>query len=80
MWPIASVYKGLHTFPKGISLKVNAIAWLEFELAFFKAAVHYFSHYVLETPHRFYNFLVISKSLFIIFHSFIYLFFYSMLS
>ena len=32
------------SFPKGISLKVNIIARLEFELAFFEAAVPHFSH------------------------------------
>ena len=25
--------KGFHTFPEGISTKVNVIAWLQFELA-----------------------------------------------
>ena len=24
--------KGIHTFPEGVSLKMNLIAWLEFEL------------------------------------------------
>ena len=30
---------GFHTFPKGKSPKVNLIAQLEFELAYFEAAV-----------------------------------------
>ena len=33
----------IHTFPKGVSLKVNVIAWLEFELTYFKAPVQHFS-------------------------------------
>ena len=32
------------TFPIGINLKVNVIAWLEFELAYFETAVQHFSH------------------------------------
>ena len=31
--------KGIHTFPKGIRLKVNVIVQLEFELINFKVAV-----------------------------------------
>ena len=38
--------KGVHAFLKGISLKVNIIVWLEIELAYFKATVQHFSHYV----------------------------------
>ena len=38
-----------HTFPKCINPKVNFIARLEFELAFFKATVQYFSHYATGT-------------------------------
>ena len=30
---------GFHTFPKAISLKVNAIGQLEFELTYFKVAI-----------------------------------------
>ena len=33
------------TFPKSISLKVNVIAWLEFELTVYKVAVQHISHY-----------------------------------
>ena len=29
-----------HTFPKGICPKVNVIAWLEYELAYYNSAVH----------------------------------------
>ena len=43
--PIAGGDKGERTFPKGISPKVNVIARLEFELAYFEAAVQRFSHY-----------------------------------
>ena len=36
--------KGAHTFPKGICPKVNVIAWLEYELAYYDSAVHRFNH------------------------------------
>ena len=42
--------KGVHTFPKGISPKLNFISRLEFELAYFKAAVLYLSHHAMGTP------------------------------
>ena len=35
---------GVHTFPKGICLKVNAIALLEFEFAYHDSVVQYFNH------------------------------------
>ena len=41
--------KGVHAFLKGISSKMNIIAQLEFELAYFKATVQYFNHYTRET-------------------------------
>ena len=46
--------KGVHTFPKGISLKVKAIVWLEFELAYYDSTyysvgVQYISHNVMGT-------------------------------
>ena len=34
----------IHTFPKGISPKVNVIALLEFELAYYDVAVQHISH------------------------------------
>ena len=37
--------KWVHTFSRGISLKVKAIAQLEFELAYFEAAIKYFTCY-----------------------------------
>ena len=37
--------KGVHTFPKGICLKVNVIALLEYELADCDFTVHRFNHY-----------------------------------
>ena len=37
--------KEVHILPKGITLKVNVIAQIEFKLAFFEAAVKHFSHY-----------------------------------
>ena len=44
--------KGVHTFPKGICLKVNIIARLEYELAYYDSAVHRFNHYTTRTPPR----------------------------
>ena len=41
--------KEVHTFPKGISLKVNVIVQLELELAYFEAAVLHFNHCVMGT-------------------------------
>ncbi len=41
--------KGFHTFPKGICLKVNVIARLEHELAYYDSAVHRFNHYTTRT-------------------------------
>ena len=35
----------VHTFPKGISPKVNAVVQLEFKFAYFEAGVQNFSHY-----------------------------------
>ena len=43
--------KGVHTFPKGICPKVNVIARLEYELAYYDSAVHRFNHYATRTPH-----------------------------
>ena len=42
---------GVHTFPKGICPKVNVIARLEYELAYYDSAVHRFNHYTTRTPH-----------------------------
>ena len=42
--------KGVHTFPKGICPKVNVIAWLEYELAYYDSVVHRFNHYTTRTP------------------------------
>ena len=41
----------VHTFPKGISSKVNVIPWLEFELTYFKLTVQHFRSYAMETPY-----------------------------
>ena len=43
--------KRVHTFPKGICLKVNVIAWLEYGLAYYNSAVHRFNHYTMRTSH-----------------------------
>ena len=42
--------KGVHTFPKGIFPKVNVIARLEYELAYYDSAVYRFNHYTKRTP------------------------------
>ena len=44
------VSKGVHTFPKGISLKVTIIAWMEFELTFYNVTVQHVSHDTTGTP------------------------------
>ena len=41
--------KGVHTFPKAISLKMNIKVKLEFELTYLKITVQHFSHYATET-------------------------------
>ena len=38
------------TFPKGICPKVNVIARLEFELAYYDSAVQRFNHYTFPLP------------------------------
>ena len=47
--------KGVHTFPKGICPKVNVIARLEYELAYYDSAVHRFNHYTTRTPFNGFN-------------------------
>ena len=42
--------KEVHTFPKSICSKVNVIAQLEYELAYYDSAVHRFNHYTTRTP------------------------------
>ena len=42
--------KGVHTFPKGICPKVNVIARLKYELAYFDSADHRFKHYTTKIP------------------------------
>ena len=41
--------KEVFTFPKGISLKVNVITWLEFKLACYDITVQNISHYATGT-------------------------------
>ena len=50
--------KGVHTFPKGICPKVNVIARLQCELAYYDSAVHRFNQYTTRThpPERFRRF------------------------
>ena len=42
--------KGVHAFPKGICPKVNIIAWLGFELAYYDSVDHRFNHYTTKAP------------------------------
>ena len=41
--------KGFHIFPTGICLKVNFVAWLEFELTYFEIIVQHFQQYTMKT-------------------------------
>ena len=45
---IAGRIRWVHTFSKGISPKVNVIARLEFELAYFETAIQHLSHYTID--------------------------------
>ena len=42
---------GVHAFPKSINPKVNIIAQLGIELAYFETAVQHFRYYAMGTPH-----------------------------
>ena len=45
-------YKSVHSFPKSINLKVNTIAWLEFELVCYNVTILYVNHCATEiSPH-----------------------------
>ena len=43
--------KVVHSFHKGIRPKVNIIAWLGFELAYYNVAFQHINHYTTETLH-----------------------------
>ena len=45
-----NVYPIYYLFPKGICLKVNVLARLEYELAFYDSAVHRLNHYTTSPP------------------------------
>ena len=47
--PVTGRIRGFYTFPKGIYPKVNVIARLEFELAYYDSAVYRFNHYIMRT-------------------------------
>ena len=49
IYPIPSGYKEVLTFSKNISLKVNIIAQLEFDLPDYDLAVQHVSYYDMET-------------------------------
>ena len=40
--------RSFNNFSKGINLKVNLIALLEFKLTYFKVRVQHFSHYTVK--------------------------------
>ena len=42
--------KGFHAFPKSICPKMNPIAWLEFELAYYDSTIQRFNHYATRNP------------------------------
>ena len=44
------IHRFADTFPNGISPKVNIIARLEFELAYYDVTVQNFIHYSMRTP------------------------------
>ena len=48
--PEVALYKKVYRFSKRICPKVNVIAWLEFELAYYISAVQRFNHYTTRTP------------------------------
>ena len=43
--------ENVYTFLKGISLKVNVIAWQEFKFIYYDVAVQHVSYYAMETSH-----------------------------
>ena len=55
--------KGVITFAKRFSAKLNLIAWLEFQLAYFKTVVQHFSHYTtMGTSRHQIQFIVIARA------------------
>ena len=61
--------KGVYTFPKGISPKVNVIARLEIELAYFKAAVQSLSHSCSLFIDSFFLIIYLMSNVQFVFHS-----------
>ena len=51
------VNKGVDIFPKSKNPKVNLIAWLEFELAWYNVSGLYISHYVMRTSLGVFSFI-----------------------
>ena len=47
---LVNIYKAMPAFPKGICLKVNLRAQLEFELAYYDVTVYHVSHYATKSP------------------------------
>ena len=49
-------------FHKVINPKVNVIAWLEFELAYFEAAIQHVSHYTTKIDLYFLTIIILLKN------------------
>ena len=52
----------VHAFLECISLKVNVIAWVEFDLADFKATVEHFCYFALRTPKKLFLYFYLERS------------------
>ena len=66
IYPRAVENSGIHSFPKGISSKVNVIARLEFELTNNDVAVQHLSHYIMGTSpsnNRYINIYILNYSI-----------------
>ena len=50
IYPIAWENKGVHAFPKHISLKVNIITWVDFKFAYYNVIVQQISCYAMRAP------------------------------
>ena len=63
--PIAGRIRGFIPFPR-VCLKVNVIAQLGYELAYYDSAVHRFNHYTMRTPPVKFVFNVTQEDLYIV--------------
>ena len=60
--------KRVHTIPKGISPKVNVIAWLGFKLAYYDVAVQNVGHYIIGilTLYKWQNYLRMDRFFYVL--------------